>query len=296
MFMNAFSKFIIPVFTLAFMSSCTDVIKVDLDEGETLMVVDAWINDQASTQTVRLTSTSPYFSNVNTPPVSGATVSLMDLTANRNFIFADAGSGNYIYTPGVSDSMCVVGHQYELRVNYQGAEYTANSKLNRTTIVDSIMWQDLNNQVGVTNGLFPYIVARDSAGGKDYYWIRSYHNGVFIGSPSNINVCEDAGGGDGTDGLYFIPPNAYFNVTPGDKPYKEGDLCTIEIYSINKNSYDFLLQAQIQMTNSQSGLFATTPENVRTNINTVSSGAPKALGWFNIGSMSTKTSIAQKPQ
>lgn len=276
-------------------SSCTDVIKVDVDPGETLLVVDAWVSNSPGTQNIKLTTTSPYFSNVNTPAVTGASVVLTDITTNKNYTFSDAGFGNYSFTPTVADTMCVVGHQYQLSIVYQGNSYNAFSKLNRTTVVDSIIWQDLQGQIGTDNGLFPYVVAKDSAGGKDFYWIKAYHNGVYINNPSNINVCEDAGGGDGTDGLYFIPPNAYFNVTPGNKPYKENDICTIEIYSINKNSYDFLTQAQIQMTNSQSGLFASTPENVRTNINVVTSGAPKALGWFNIGAVSVKTSVAQKP-
>ncbi|MFL5752701.1 MAG: DUF4249 domain-containing protein [Bacteroidia bacterium] len=278
-----------------FFTSCTDVVKVDLDPGETLLVVDAWVNDLPGTQNIKLTTTSPYFSNVNVPPVSGAAVVLSDLSNNKNYTFSDAGYGNYSFTPSIADTMCIVGHNYQLNISYQGNTYTSLAKLSRTTVVDSIVWQDLEGQIGTENGLFPYIIAKDSAGGKDFYWIKAYHNAVYINNPSNINVCEDAGGGDGTDGLYFIPPNAYFNVTPGNKPYKENDLCTIEIHSISKSSYDFLLQAQVQMTNSQSGLFASTPENVRTNINVVTSGAPKALGWFNMASTSVKNSVAHKP-
>jgi hypothetical protein len=38
----------------------------------------------------------------------------------------------------------------------------------------------------------------------------------------------------------------------------------VEIHSINLETYNFLTQVQTQTTNS--GLFATSPENVKTNI------------------------------
>ena len=96
--------------------------------------------------------------------------------------------------------------------------------------------------------------------------------------------------------MSFIPPNAYLNVTPRDESFKiiNGipDNCTTEIYAINADTYLFLLQAQSQMTNSSSGLFAVTPENVKTNIMPLGNSI-KAIGWFNIGAIKSKNALVQ---
>ncbi len=276
-------------------ASCTDVVKVDLDEGDKMLVVDAWVNNAPGKQTIRLSTSAPYFSGVNTPIVSGASVGVTDLNNNKTYTFTDAGNGHYEYTPQTADTFCVLNHQYQLNISWQGYNYTSFSTLHRTTTIDSILWRDEPDQPGLTGGLYPYIIARDAEGGKDFYWIKSYQNGKYVSDPSLINVCEDAGGGDGTDGLFFIEPNAYFQVTPSDKPYKENDSCRIEIISISKAGFDFWIQSQKQMTNSQAGLFANTPENVRTNITALNTGAPRAIGWFNMGAVSIRTSYAKKP-
>ena len=275
--------------------SCTDVVKVDLDQGQVLLVVDAWVNNIPGSQTIRLTTTSPYFSETNTPPVSGASVSINDLNNNKTYTFSDAGNGNYVFTPTGFDTLAIINHQYKLNITWQGYDYNSFATLNRTTKIDSIAWLQASNQPNQNGGLYPYIIAKDAPGEKDFYWIKAYQNNKYFYNSSAINVCEDAGGGDGTDGLYFIPPNAFFQVTPGDKPYHEKDTCRIEIHSISKSAFDFWMQAQNQINNSQDGLFANTPENIKTNIGVVTSGAPKALGWFNMAAVSSFTSYAKKP-
>lgn len=276
-------------------TACEDVIHVDLEKGETLLVVDAFLNDNGATQKLRLTTTAEYFSNASTPPVLGATVTLTDLTANKNFSFTGDGLGNYVYVPQVNDSMAQVGHTYQLSISYNGGSYIALSTLNRTTSIDTIIFKrqksGLEDTTAEPKKYFPYLIARDAPGALDFYWIRTYRNGVFYNGSNQLNVVQDAGG-TGTDGLYIIPPNAFFLLTPDNEPVYYLDACTIEMYSINKDTYDFLLQMQIQMNNAQAGLFATAPENVRTNIKQVSATGLRAIGWFNMGSTRSKTVIA----
>ena len=111
--------------------------------------------------------------------------------------------------------------------------------------------------------------------------MKAFKNGVFFNKGSEINLAFDGAYSAGADGFIFIPPIAEA-ITPFKENYSLGDVCRVEIHSISKETYFFLLQVQTQTTNS--GLFATTPENVRTNINTPS-GATKAIGWFNMASV-----------
>lgn len=289
-------KYFLIALPILLLSSCKDVIQVDLKKGETLLVVDAFINNYSTTQTVRLTTTDQYFSNAHTPPVSGATVSLTDLTNNKTFAFTGDGNGNYLYVPQLGDSMAQIGHNYQLNVTYNGINYMALSKLNRTTTIDTILFKRKKNGVEDTNATpkkyYPYLIARDAPGATDYYWVKTYRNGVFYNGPGQLNVLQDAGG-TGTDGIFFIPPNAFFILTPDNDAPEYLDNCTIEIYSINADTYDFFLQLQTQMSNSQAGLFATAPENVRTNIRNTSGYGMKSIGWFNIGAISSKSAIAK---
>lgn len=274
-----------------FYSSCEKVIQVDVPEGETLLVVDAWLNDLPGTQTVRLTTTLPVFDPNRTPVANGATVLLTDLNNNKQYSFIqNSATGNYEYTPTATDTMTIEGHQYQLTVNWQGNSYTASSELKRTTTVDTVGYDKLTDfGSDEVKGYAVWLFGKDLTGPvRDYYWIKSYKNGVLYNQSNVINIAEDGGGGEGTDGLCFIPPNAYFSVIPGNKPLQLNDIYTVEVHSLNKDSYEYLLQLTTQINNSQAGLFAVTPENLRTNLKPVGN-APRALGWFNMAKVSSKS-------
>jgi hypothetical protein len=275
-------------------SSCEKVVKVDVPEGETLLVVDAWVNDRPGTQVVRLTTTAPIFDGNHTPVANGATVILTDLNNGKQYTFnQNSGTGNYEFTPTATDTMAVETHRYQLTVNWQGNSYTAASTLNRTTTVDTVGYDKITEfgSDDKVRGYGVWLFGKDQPGPtRDYYWIKSFRNGVFYNESAVINIAEDAGGGESTDGMCFIPPNAYFSVIPFDdkKMLQVGDVYTAEIHSLNKDSYDYLYQLYTQINNSQSGLFAVTPENLRTNIKPVGN-APRALGWFNMARVSSKS-------
>lgn len=280
---------------LLVLSACTTVIKVDVPQGSKFVVVDAFIDDKPQPQKVRLTFTADYFSNQPTPPVLGAGVSLNDLSNNKTYTFTPDNNGNYFYTPLSGDTMMRVGHQYQLTVSYNGNTYFAFSTLNRTTTIDSVRFTgniDPTSTHGDTGRYHPLLFARDAPGATDYYWLKIYKNGQRYELPDGIDISQDAGGVN-TDGQEFDDPVAKYFIYPHDSVFHYGQLCTIEVLSVNANTYDYLLQLNLQLTNSQAGLFAVTPENVRTNIQQ-SAGTQKAIGWFNMGSSVSKTESARK--
>ena len=72
--------------------------------------------------------------------------------------------------------------------------------------------------------------------------------------------------------------------------YNKNDVCKVEIHSISKESYFFFIQALAQINNG--GLFAQTPENIKTNIVTPIGAKTKAVGQFNMATVvSAKKSI-----
>ena len=280
--MKRIKKILILIFAITAFASCEDVIQIKLDEGSKLLVVDAFVNDMRTTQTIRLTQTDSYFSGQNPPPVTNATVLLKDLTANKTYTFINNNNGDYIYIITSIDTIAFVNHTYELNVNYDGQTYTSISKQKRSTVIDSITYTFREKNSFSEEGWYCKFWAFDPAGpDPDYYWVRAYKNGVFFNKGSEINLAFDGAYSAGADGFIFIPPIAEA-ITPFGELYDFGDVCRVEIHSISRETYFFLYQVQTQTTNS--GLFATTPENVRTNIISPE-GATKAIGWFNMATV-----------
>ncbi len=283
--MKKFLAFILVTFIF---TSCQDVVQIKLDKGSKLLVIDAFISNLRTTQKIRLTYTDDYFSNQNPPPVTGASVILRDLTNNVVYNFADQNNGDYVFNlVAFTDTLAYVGHTYKLEVTFGGNLYTSIVDEKRPAKLDSISatYHDGSSIFAPKAGYYCILWARDLPGPiSDYYWIRSSKNGTPYSLASEINLAIDGTGGSvpSADTLLFTPP-AINQIIPRREVLALGDTCAVEIHSINKETYFFLTQVINQTSNS--GLFATTPENVRTNIISPE-GATKAIGWFSIASVS----------
>jgi len=288
--MKTLKLFIILLAAIGF-ASCEDVIQVKLDEGDPMITIDAFINDMRSQQKVRLTYTDSYFSQKPNEPVTGATVLVKDLTSGVSYNFTDNNNGDYTYTP--TDTF-KIGHNYELTVTHQGIVYKSSSvRLNRTAMVDTIV-SEYKEGGGLGNSKPGYDLAFlgfDPPGDTiDYYWIKSYRNGIFFNKGGDINICANAAYGVGADGFPFITPIAK-GITPFGERFQINDVSRVEIHSINEETYNFLTQVLTQTTNS--GLFATSPENVKTNIKNTSSDKPKVVGWFCMSAVGARELVVQ---
>lgn len=288
--MKTLKLFVILFVAIGF-TSCEDVIQVKLDEGEPMVTVDAFINDMRSQQKVRLTYSDGYFSQKPNDPITGATVQIRDLTSGVDYIFTDNNNGDYVFTP--TDTF-KLGHNFELTITHQGTVYKSSSvRLNRTAQVDSIA-SEFKEGGGIANTESGYDLAFlgfDPPGDTvDYYWIKSYRNGVFFNKGGDINICANAAYGVGADGFPFITPIAQ-GITPFGERFQKNDVSRVEIHSINEETYNFLTQVLTQTTNS--GLFATSPENIKTNLKNTTGNKPKVVGWFCMSAVGYRELVVQ---
>lgn len=290
--MKTIKLFLFLVTVIAF-TSCEDVIQVKLDQGDPIITIDAFINDMRTNQKVRLTYTDGYFSQKPNDPITGATVKLKDVTSGVEYTFTDHNDGDYIYTLATTDTLGRVGHQYELTVVHQGNTFVSSSRMNRTAQVDSLIVEykpggGLGNQdPGYKFSFLGFDTPGDTV---DYYWIKSYKNGKFFNKGGDINICADAAYGAGADGFPFITPIAE-GITPRGELFQKNDICRVEIHSINLETYNFLTQVLTQTTNS--GLFATSPENIKTNIKNTTSDKVKVVGWFCMSAVGARERVAE---
>lgn len=274
----------IVVFILVFpFFSCEDVVQVKLDEGAELYVVDAFIESKYDLQAIFIHKSSSYFNTQKPEPVVNAQVKLYDLSSGNVFDFFYEREDRYeLYINLPHKLVYVPGHQYKLEIVLDGITYYALSTMPRAAKVDSISATRYTKDQFTGRPRPPYYLctlwAKDKADNNpDYYWIKtSSDSGAFT-------LCIDGTQGIVTnadrDSLYFAPP---FNAI-GYRIYPPGSFCYVQVDAITRDTYNFLIQAQSQVNNG--GLFAKTPENVKTNFITPSGAKTKMIGWFSMANV-----------
>ena len=304
------------------LSACETVINPELRIAEPLLVVDAWITNKREMQTIILSQSQAYFDNTLPPPVSNATITVVE-NGNKTYTFTEESSrkGYYTWKPTGSEVFGAVGNSYKLTIQVNGEVYEATSKMGPSTPVDSIVYK--KNEPDQSNPDFyrAEFFAKDVVGIGDTYWIKTYKNGILLNKPSELNVAYDAGfdaGGpffsryatdvngrvlkakDGTDSVIwatFIPPIRN-RMNPNDtdandnplSPYVPGDSAYVEIHSITLAGFTYLRQLGEQ-TNRPGGfaeLFSRPLANISTNIANKNPNGKKALGFFNVAAVSGK--------
>lgn len=269
----------------AILISCEDRVQVDIEEKSKVLVVDAFLNNLRQHQKIRLTYTDNYFSGKKPPALSGANVTLTDLTNNSTHTFIDNGSGDYIFNLGTNDTIIYPGHRYELNIKYQGYQYKSISNCIKASSVDSLYFEykEATDVLGSTTkaGYRLRLIAQDLIGPEsDFYWIKIYKNGNFYNRPENIQL-EFFGYNNEYDGqLFFTDKWATSGPDGAVDPCVTGDKARLEIHGISRETYDFLNIGQRMSANS--GLFATTPINLPTNIMQLDKNSPKVIGQFSI--------------
>lgn len=280
-------KLIFPfLFILLAFSSCEDVIDLELDEGRSQLVIDAFVNSDSTLQTIRLTKSAAYFLNGPTPPALGATVQIIGPN-NQVYPFIADNQGNYQYDPATNGKLDSIGFRYQLRVDYEGKSFSAYSRLNPVPPIDSITYEFEEAEPGSEAGYYAQFYARDFAGSNDFYWAKAFKNGKPINpkEPADFILSQNAAfSGDGADGFIFILP-IRFAINNEEEPYEIGDSCSVILHSINEDVFNYLIQVATQASND--GLFATPTANVKTNITDIAGNIQEdALGVFSMSSLS----------
>ncbi|MBA3663536.1 MAG: DUF4249 domain-containing protein [Bacteroidetes bacterium] len=276
------------ILSALFFYSCNDVVQIKLDEGSKLIVIDAFVNDLREKQKIRVITSDNYFSNRAAPPVTNATVILKDLTSGQQYNFTYETDGYYTYAINAADTIAKINHSYVLNVSIDGYTYYSSCSQKRTAVLDTILaQQDNGGGFGPPSKDSSYsclLFARDKADNNpDYYWIKTFRNDTLFNGSADINICIDGTGGVATDApqdtIMFTPPATLLSF----KTYKKFESCKVQIHSLSRENYFFFIQALAQINNG--GLFATTPENVKTNIITPEGAKIKAIGRFNMASV-----------
>jgi hypothetical protein len=264
------------------LSSCQDVVDLDLPEGDRFLVVEGWITNENRPHDVILTYTAAYFDDADPTPVIGATVFLRD-DEGMETVLDETSPGIYTYP----DSG-VVGRSYQLEILLENGErYISKYEfLEEPAPILDIYWQLSEDEPDPDNGENPddiydvLIFAIEPEGLGDHYRWRSILNGVEQREPFDIFVTDDQ----------FVDGNPIpeFNVT--EDLYSLNDTVTIIQERISRDAFEFLSLLQ-QQTAFVGGPFDPPPAPIRGNIRNINDPDDLALGFFGASARDRATTI-----
>lgn len=267
--MKNLARFLVTVLLCNLIISCTERIDIELDESSVRLVVEGAITTDTMAHKVVLTKTTSYYYDQESPPVTGASVSIT--AGERNIQLYEKKPGVY-YTDSVFYGL--EGLTYILNITLVSpvgghTEYSASSYMNDAVRIDSAdlifhpEWSD--------SGFYEIRCFLKDPPTSDYYRWLIYRNGYILSD---------------TLDEWFVTDDRFFNgsylngatvafVDQGseNEQLEAGDVITLELNSIGRDFAGFLWEAQSELMGSNP-LFSGPPANVKGNI---SNGA---IGFF----------------
>ncbi|MEP3836103.1 MAG: DUF4249 domain-containing protein [Algibacter sp.] len=268
---------IVIIFILGLLvTSCEDVIDIDLNTAEPRLVIDAsilWIKDTAgSSQIIHLTLTAPYF-NDTIPVATGATVTVTD---SKNTVFnfiEDGSSGRYFndtFTP-------LKNEEYTLNILYKNETYLATETMTSVVPIDYIEQKNDGGFSGEDIEIKAYYT--DPENEKNFYLFDFF---VVDRETASLEVYDD----EFTNGNEIF---AFYS----NEDLKTGDNLIIRNSGISERTYEFF-NILLQQTDEDSGdPFQTQPATVRGNCVNQTNPDNYPLGYFKVSEVDVFTYVVQ---
>lgn len=254
---------LISVLFVLFFSSCEDTVNLDLETGETRIVVDAeiiWLKGTSGNeQTIKISKTAPYYNNT-TPKVSGAQVRIQNSNGDV-FAFNETEPGTYVCT----DFVPVINMNYTLYVTAEGQSFTAVEKLTSVTPIDKVD-QTIVPDFGGEDVIELTFYYKDPENETNYY-LTDYQSDFLLFPEYEL-----------TDDEFFNGNVVSTRFSDEDK-MKPGKTVTITHRGISKKFYNYMdLILEIYGGNP----FSVPPGNIRGNIVNTTNANDFAFGYFRL--------------
>ncbi|MGL2966348.1 DUF4249 family protein [Flavobacterium sp. XGLA_31] len=258
-------NYIIAILFALLLTSCEDVVQVDLDTAAPRLVISGSLQWQKGTpgneQKIKLSTTTGYY-DTNIPTVSGALVFVTNSdNVTFNFSEEEANSGLYVCHTFIPE----IDKTYVLTVILNGETYTATETLKSVSPITAVTQ---NNEGGFSgNDIEIKTFFTDPGDANNYYLFRYKASGNAI---SFYDVSDDE----------FFQGNEFFGYYT-DEDMASGDTLDITIYGVSKRYFEYMSKL-ILISGGSNGPFSTPPATVRGNIINQTHPDNYALGYFNV--------------
>lgn len=261
------------IFAALTLSSCTEIVEIELESTYKRLVVFGSITTDTTTHKIELKKSADYFFNQPAEKVSNAMVELS--YSDTSFLLKENPNLPGIYETA-PDFYGIPGETYTLTIegtdvdnNGETESYSASSYLPPVNEIDSITLMYSSNSF--FSGWEIQVWTYDPEGEKNYYIFKTMVNGLLVTDTLTEYVIQND---DLFDGSYTYGITSQFLMdSKEDERLNPGDIVTFEANGITEEYYDFLFQAQSESF-GQNPLFSGPPANITSN---VSNGA---LGFF----------------
>ncbi len=246
-----------------FFSSCEDVVTLDLETGETKLVVDAeiiWLKGTTGNeQVVKISKTAPYYNNT-TPKVSGAQVRIENRDGDV-FTFSETEPGSYV----CNNFVPVINMDYTLFVTAEGQSFTAVEKLTSVTPIDKVE-QEIVPDFGGEDVIEVTYYFKDPADEVNFY-LTDYQSDFLIFPDYEL-----------TDDDFLNGNEINIKFSDEDK-IKPGTILNITHRGISKNFCNYM---NLLLEVYGGSPFSIPPGNIRGNIVNTSDPNNYAFGYFRV--------------
>ncbi|MCZ4320191.1 DUF4249 domain-containing protein [Aequorivita viscosa] len=246
------------------LTSCEDVIEVELNEADPRLVVEANLNllqGGSASSVVRLTTTAPFFDN-NVPYVTNANVAVTDANG-RVYPFNYTQDGFY-----VSNINLQLNIAYTLTIVYNDETYTATERLYPVVPLEYVEQRDDGGFSGEDIELKAFFT--DPAGEGNFYLFEGLSDRGDL-----LDVYKDEFfDGNPIFGYYLVD-----DLAPGDE-------VQFNLYGTSEAYYNFMFTL-LQQTGGGGGPFETQPATVLGNIVNQTNPDNFPLGYYRISEVST---------
>ena len=250
------------------LTSCEDVIKIDLDYMKPKLVIEGVINDFDNQCIIKLAKTTDYFNQKANPAVSDAVITLTD-NAGTIVNFNETEPGIYIE----ESIQAKPNINYTLTIYSEGTEYVANATIPQKVNIDSLTYH--YNPVSILYEV-GYVVSchfSDPEESRNYYRLKTYN----IRDKTKAKNSKDIYNDDLFNGNVVELAWSY-------DVYQQFDTVVVELYTLNVQTYDYY-KTLFPISGGAEMMSMATPANPNTNI---SNGA---LGYFGAYTISRDTII-----
>ncbi|RSK41536.1 DUF4249 domain-containing protein [Mangrovimonas spongiae] len=275
------TRYIIAILILSLsLTSCEDVIDVDVPTAQPRLVIEASLDWEKGTtgneQTIMLSMSTPYFETDQNTSVTNATVTVTNDDTGDVFSFTNQNDGTYTTT----SFMPILNNTYSLEVFHNGETYEATETLMSVS--------DINDVTQSTEGGFDdellelNLYFDDPANVENHYLIKYDVEGdmfPYLEARSDEFV-------DGNEIHDFFEKDD--DEDGEETPFEAGDVVNISLYGISEQYYNFM-RLLIEQYDSQGDPFSSNAAQVRGNCINPTHPENYAFGYFRVTQVDKQT-------
>ncbi|MEW4922355.1 DUF4249 domain-containing protein [Algibacter sp. 2305UL17-15] len=245
-------------------TSCEDVIDVAIPTAKPRLVIEASLDWQKGTsgnnQTIKLSTSTPYFENTTNSAVTGASVKVTNIDSTTEYVFTDENDGTYT----IDNFVPVINNSYTLEVIYNNETYSATETLKSVSPIKRV---EQSLEAGFDDELLAVsIFWDDPADEENFYLIKLIDKFEIL--PTFEDFPDEFVNGNELDTFF-------------EDEYVTGDKIEFTLYGISER-YNNYMSLLIEQYDSAGDPFSAVPGKLKGNC--INLDAPKdyAFGYFRL--------------